>query len=58
LWRPVQKHTYDTDSTTQLKTDEVSNVYEALNLTTTSKFGVGIPFPDKFALMNEQLGRK
>ena len=58
LWRPVQKHTYDTDSTTQLETDQVSIVYEALNLTTSSKFGISIPFPDRFALMNEQLGRK
>lgn len=54
LWQPTQKHTYGSDSTTKLETDEVSIVYEAINRVTSEKFGIGIPFPDRFSLMNEQ----
>ena len=54
LWRPVQKHTYGTDSTTKLTSDQVSIVYEALNVQTSSKLGVGVSFPDKFMKMYEE----
>jgi hypothetical protein len=53
LWRPVQKHTYGTDSTTKLERDQVSIVYEALNVQTSGKLGVGVSFPDKFMKMYE-----
>lgn len=48
LWRVVQAHTYGTESTTKLETDQVSVVYEALNAQTAGKLGVGVSFPDKF----------
>lgn len=54
LWRPTQKHTYGTDSTTKLEKEHVSTIYEALNVETTSKLGVGVNFPDKFMKMYEE----
>ena len=54
LWAPVQLHTYGTDSTTKLDTDQVGSVYEALNQVTSEKLQVGINFPDKYNLMYEQ----
>ncbi len=54
LWRPVQKDTYGSESTTELDTDQVSVVYEALNGVTTERLGVGINFPDKYLKMYEE----
>ena len=54
LWRPTQKHTFGTDSTTKLDTPDVSVVYEALNLVTTQQLGVGISFPDKYLKLYEE----
>ena len=45
LWKPIQHALYDTDSTTQLETVQVSEVYEILNRHTSELFGVGMPFP-------------
>lgn len=58
LWRPVQIDTYGKESSTKLNTDEISVVYEALNNVTSSKLGVSVPFPDKYSLMDKQLGRQ
>lgn len=55
LWRPVQKNTYNTDSTTQLDKDQVTVIYEALNFVTASKFGIGIVFPNKQDLLEKKL---
>jgi ADP-heptose:LPS heptosyltransferase len=57
LWKPVQKDTYSKESTTELDTDEVSVVYEALNRVTSDKLGVSVPFPDRYSQMCEQIGR-
>ena len=56
LWKKVQEATYGKTSTTKLNTDEVSPVYEALNLVTSEKLGVSVPFPDKYQQMIEQIG--
>ena len=58
LWRVVQIDTYGKESSTKLNTDEISVVYEALNQVTSSKLGVSVPFPDKYSLMDKQLGRE
>lgn len=59
LWAPTQKSTYGTESTTQLDTDQVSVVYEALNGVTTEQLGVGVNFPDKMMrLYEEDLNRE
>lgn len=55
LWKPIQKAMFNKESTTELDTNEVSQVYEVLNRHTSSKFGVSIPFPDRFNQMYEQL---
>ena len=49
LWRPVQLHTCGIESSRKLDTDQVSVVYEALNVATSQKLGVGIPFPSRFS---------
>lgn len=45
LWREVQIQTFNKTSTTQLETNEVSIVYESLNIATTQTMGVGVSFP-------------
>ena len=54
LWRPTQMNTYGKESTTKLDTNEVSVIYEALNSVTCDELGVGVPFPDKYNLMDNQ----
>ena len=55
LWKPVQSATFGKDSSTKLNTGEISAVYEALNEVTSSKLGVGVQFPDRYNLMNDQM---
>ena len=54
LWRPVQKALTGKESTTDLETVEVSQVYEALNNHIASKFGVHVAFPEIYQLLYEQ----
>lgn len=64
LWRPVQIHTYKIESTSQLETEQVGVVYEALDRALTEKLvpdhtGVGpsdihVEFPDKYIQMYER----
>ena len=46
MWKPVQELLFDINSTTELETKQVSEVYETLNRH-TAKRGVSIPFPSK-----------
>ncbi len=46
LWRPVQIAMFNIRSTTKLKTNEVSQVYEDINRFTGEKFGVSLSFPN------------
>ena len=55
LWRPVIIDTYGKESTTELETEEVSGAYEALNEVTSSQLGIGVQFPDKYTLIEQQL---
>ena len=57
LWRPTQEATYGTKSTTELNTDQVGPTYEALNLVTSERLGVSVPFPDRYNQMIEQIGK-
>jgi len=45
------------ESTTQLDTDEVSEVYENLNLAVSERTGVSVAWPCEEELMQERLGR-
>ena len=46
MWKPVQKLLFDTNSTRDLETRQVSEVYETLNRH-TAKRGVSVKFPSK-----------
>lgn len=46
LWRPVQIAMFNIRSTTKLKTNQVSQIYEDINRFTGEKFGVSLPFPN------------
>ena len=45
LWRPIQEAMTSKESTTELETHEVSEVYQVLNRHTGEKLGVTVPFP-------------
>lgn len=47
LWRPVQKLQLKKESTTDLTTKEVSDVWETLNRFLGEKHGVHVPFPER-----------
>jgi hypothetical protein len=48
LWRPVMVAVTEKHSTRELERSEVSAVYEPLHRHIASKFGVMVPFPDRF----------
>ena len=47
LWKPVQMALLNKDSTTKLTKDEVSKVYDTLNLALGQKKGISVPFPSQ-----------
>ena len=55
IWRDVQEQTLGTTSTTKLETIGVSMIYESINMATSEKLGVSVPFPDKYNLAEQQL---
>jgi len=57
LWRPVQKAMYNTESTTQLETGHVKEVYETLNRHLSQKFGLHVPFPERHWQLYESENR-
>jgi hypothetical protein len=44
IWKPIQKALLNKESTTDLNTEEVSKVYEHMNLYLGQK-GISVPFP-------------
>lgn len=47
LWRPVQKAQLQKDSTTELSTRNIDEVYDTLNRHLGEKFGITVPFPSQ-----------
>ena len=47
IWRPVQIGMFEIKSTTKIKTNQVSEVYEEINRFIGEKFGIHVAFPDK-----------
>lgn len=45
LWKIMQKTMYGTTSTTQLKTNQVSEIYDAMNVVISERLKLSIPFP-------------
>ena len=48
LWRNLQETMTGKHSTTDLETEEVSEVYEVLNRHISQNFGISVPFPSYF----------
>ena len=47
MWRPIQEIKFDKKSLTQLKTHEISKIYDVINRHLSDKFGVYVPFPSR-----------
>lgn len=47
LWRPIQDLMLDKESTTELDTKQVDEVYRVLNRHLSEKFGISVPFPSR-----------
>ena len=55
LWRPVQQALYpDIESTTELDTKQVNDVYEVLDRATGEKLGIHVDFPCEESLSEAQ----
>ena len=48
MWKTVQKAMTDKESTTQLSTKEVNEVYQTIAKHLAQTFGVSVAFPDRF----------
>jgi hypothetical protein len=58
LWRPIQEAVTGKHSTMDLDTGDPSIVYEVLNRSMAEKFGIHIPWPDRFGKMLEDAENK
>lgn len=58
IWTEIQKAMFDTTSSTELETHQVSKVYEVINKHTSEKMGISIQFPSKESQMDEYFNRK
>lgn len=47
FWRSIQNTMYGVSSTTDIESDKVSKVYDAINLALSERTGIHIPFPSK-----------
>jgi hypothetical protein len=45
VWKEIQQQMFGTNSSKHLKTDQVSQVYDVMNLFTSTEWGVGMDFP-------------
>ena len=55
IFRVIMHAMYpDYESTTQLSTTEIQNVYETMNAATGERFGVSMPWPSDDSLSEEQ----
>ena len=54
LWRPVQDAKFNTTSTTDLKSNEIDEVFRILQRHLNQKLNIGIEFPSIETLINKQ----
>jgi len=47
LWRPIQESVLNKKSTTKLNKDEITKVYDVLNMALGQKFGISLEFPTR-----------
>ena len=45
VWKFFQKRMLEKDHTARLTTDEVTKIYDAMNIHLAEKYGVSVPFP-------------
>jgi hypothetical protein len=53
VWKAQQMKMYGIESTTQLTTEQINNIYDAINLTISTYMGEHLPFPSHFSLYVE-----
>jgi hypothetical protein len=58
VWKAVQKRMYQKESTTELSTSQVSEVYETVNRFTAQEFGVHTAFPSNEEIMLKYIGEE
>jgi hypothetical protein len=46
MWRPIQEAMYEKESTTELSTVEISDVYLVLSRHLSEKFGIHVDWPE------------
>jgi len=51
LWRTVQIVMFNKESTTELNTKQVSQIYEVMNRHLSQNHGVSVPFPELLQLV-------
>ena len=56
IWKMKQQKMFGTDSTRELSSDQVTQVYETINNFTGTQFGVSDAFPSMDSLAFETLG--
>lgn len=54
LWKPIQKVMFNKDSTTELTTKEIDQVFDVVNKL-LGKYGIHIPWPSFENIMKERL---
>jgi len=52
LWRPIMKIQLGKDSTTELTTKEIVEVYDVINKHLGEQFGITVEFPSQESLIN------
>jgi hypothetical protein len=48
VWRPVQKIMTGIESTTDLSTTDVNDIYQVVSRHLAEKHGISVAFPDRF----------
>lgn len=57
LWKPIQKAMFDKESTTELTTKEIDQVFDVINKL-LGEWGIFIPFPSFERIMQDKLLEK
>lgn len=58
LFRPIMRAMFDVESTTELTTKQISEVYEVLNRHTAQKLGVSVDWPQDNSDLDAFMGDK
>ena len=58
LWRPIMKAQLAKESTTELNTKEIDEVFDTINKHLGEKFGLHVPFPSIEELILQEEARK